>query len=198
MDLVVLDYGHSRDLVAVAKTFHKVCAVTVVYLNDNGEDTGNDLLNKVHIPLFKSFRKNGVVGVCKGIGKNQLGVILMKVRDEFSSTMLSATYKNVSVFSIANSKKYRVVIDMTGEDSVASHYISGILYYAWRDTCMNYMSLDKFFESIVWLDIVNLNSLYNRNGNDLFYFYNFMDEYMRFKAENNIRIGKLYKENADA
>ena len=28
-------------------------------------------------------------------------------------------------------------------------------------------------------------------------FYNFMDEYMRFKAENNIRIGKLYKENAD-
>lgn len=137
-------------------------------------------------------------GVCKGIGKNQLGVILMKVRDEFCSTIVSATYKNVSILSIANSKKYRVVIDMAGEDGVASHYISGILYYAWRDTCMNYMSLDKFFESIVWLDIVNLNSLYNRNGNNLIYFYNFMEEYMRFKAENNINIGKLYKENADA
>lgn len=136
-------------------------------------------------------------GVCKGIGKNQLGIILMKVRDELSSTMVSATYKNVSVLSIANGKKYRVVIDMANEENVASHYISGLLYYTWKNTCMNSMHLDRFIESIVWLDVVNLNALYNRNGNNLIYFYNFMEEYMRFKAENNINIGKLYKENAD-
>ena len=70
MDLVVLDNGHSRDLCAVVKTLHKVCAVAVVDLNNNGENTGNYLLNKVNVPLLQSLGKNGVVCIGKGIGND--------------------------------------------------------------------------------------------------------------------------------
>ena len=190
-----------------------------VKLREDWEDVKNDIMYEIvyekfnqNLDLLKLLIDTGddyliegnwwgdtYWGVCKGIGKNQLGIILMKVRDEFSKTMLNnASYDNVYVFRIDNSKKYRVIIDMTNEESAYDHYIYGVLYNTWKYTCLNSMTLDKFFDNIVWLDVVNINALYNRNCNNLIYFYKFMDEYARFKDEYHIRIGSLYKENADA
>ena len=70
VDLVVLDNGHSGNLVSVAKTLHKLFAVTAVDLADNVEDTGSDLADKINVPLFQSLSHNGVVGVSEGVGND--------------------------------------------------------------------------------------------------------------------------------
>ena len=70
VDLVVLDNGHSGNLVSVAKALHKLLAVTAVDLADNVEDTGSDLADKVNVPLLQSLSHNGVVGVSEGVGND--------------------------------------------------------------------------------------------------------------------------------
>ena len=68
--LVVLDNRHSRYLCAVVQTLHKLRAVTVVYLNNNREDTWYYLLYKVNVPLLQSLGEYCVVGIGKGIGND--------------------------------------------------------------------------------------------------------------------------------
>ena len=76
VNLIVLDDGHSGGLCTVAAVaFHQACTVTVVDFYDNLEDSRNNLLYKVDIPLFQSFCHNGVVGVSKGVGNDVPSVI---------------------------------------------------------------------------------------------------------------------------
>ena len=68
MDHIVLDDGHTCGLCAVAAvSLHERLAVAVVYLNDDGEDTRDNVLNEVNVPLFESLSHNSVVGISEGL-----------------------------------------------------------------------------------------------------------------------------------
>ena len=68
MYLIVLDNGHTCSFCAVAAvSLHERLAVAVVYLNYDREDTRDNVLNEVNIPLFESLSHNSVVGISEGL-----------------------------------------------------------------------------------------------------------------------------------
>ena len=69
VDLVVLDNGHPCGSCAVAAVaLHQTCAVAVVDLHDDLEDSRHDLFYQVYIPLFQCLSHYGVVGISEGVG----------------------------------------------------------------------------------------------------------------------------------
>ena len=65
---VVKNDGHSCYLLAVAACyFHKMSAITVVYLNYNSVDSGEYSLHKIDIPRFKRFCHNRMVCIIECI-----------------------------------------------------------------------------------------------------------------------------------
>ena len=68
MDSVVLDDGHTGGLCAVVAVFlHKGLAVAVVDLNDDREDTRDNGLDEVYVPLLESLSHNSVVCIGEGV-----------------------------------------------------------------------------------------------------------------------------------
>ncbi len=70
LDLVVFHYGHMGNLSLISVSFPKISAITVVYLDNDRENSRANALEQIAVPLFQSLRHYRVVGVSKGICHN--------------------------------------------------------------------------------------------------------------------------------
>ena len=68
LDLVVFHNRHMGNLSLISVSLPKVLAVSVVYLNDDRENSGANALEKIAVPLFQSLGHDCVVSVSKGVG----------------------------------------------------------------------------------------------------------------------------------
>ncbi len=75
MNFALLNDGHFSHLIAVARSAHKLFAVTAVDLTDDLVNSRQNSADKVLVPLFKSLGHYRVVGVGEGAGDDMPSLI---------------------------------------------------------------------------------------------------------------------------
>ena len=101
-------------------------------------------------------------------------------------------FENVSIVKLRNNK-IDITIDVSNAD-IGAHYISGTIVDIWnRNFKSKSVSLTEFISSIHALYIINVDAFYKRCiPGSLKRFHEFLDEFVRFKNDYNIRYGEVY------
>lgn len=105
---------------------------------------------------------------------------------------MSTEFENVSIVKLRNNK-IDITIDVSNAD-IGAHYIPGIIVNIWNKKFkFKSVSLTEFISSIHALYIINVDEFYKRcTPGSLKRFYEFIDEFFRFKNDYNIRHGEVY------
>lgn len=105
---------------------------------------------------------------------------------------MSTEFENVSIVKFPNDK-IDITIDISNAD-IGAHYIPGTIVDIWNKNFKSKsVSLTEFISSIHALYIINVDAFYKRCvPGSLKRFHEFLDEFIRFKNDYNIRYGEVY------